>query len=130
MASIAQTNVQSGTNAFQLMRTIAAWILTVFLGLAFIFFGGVKLVGHPGMVEEFARIGIGQWFRFVTGFLEVSGAIGLFIPRVRFWAALQIATVMVGATFTNIFVLHIPVLARLTAVLMALALALAWLRRR
>src|SRR5215831_12870062 len=124
MASIAQTNVQSGTNAFQLMRTIAAWILTVFLGLAFIFFGGIKLVGNPGMVEEFARIGIGQWFRFITGFLEVSGAIGLLIPRVRFWAALQIACVMAGATFTNIFVLHIPVLARLTTVLMVLALAL------
>ena len=27
---------------------------------------------------------------------EVSGAIGLLIPKVRFWAALQIAVVMVG----------------------------------
>ena len=84
MDSLAQTNVQSGMNTFQWIQTIAAWILAVFLALAFIFFGGVKLVGNPGMVEEFARIGIGQWFRFVTGFLEVSGAIGLLIPRVRF----------------------------------------------
>jgi uncharacterized membrane protein YphA (DoxX/SURF4 family) len=117
-------------NTFQWIQTIAGWILAVFLALAFIFFGGVKLAGHPGMVEEFARIGAGQWLRFVTGFLEVSGAIGVLIPRVRFWAALQIASVMAGATLTNIFVLRIPVLARLTAVLMSLALALAWLRRR
>ena len=128
MGSIAQTNVRSGMNAFQWMQTIAEWILAVLLALAFMFFGGVKLAGHPGMVEEFARIGAGQWLRFVVGFLEVSSAIGLLIPRLRFWAALLIASIMAGATFTNIFILHMPVLARLTAVLMAMALALAWLR--
>jgi hypothetical protein len=33
------------------------------------------------------------------------------------------------ATFMNLTVLHLPVLARLTAILLALALLLAWLRR-
>jgi putative oxidoreductase len=80
-------------------------------------------------VAEFAQIGIGQWLRYVTGVLEVSGAIGLLIPKFRFWAALQIVAVMVGATGVNLWVLHVPALAGLTAVLMALALALAWLRR-
>ena len=47
----------------------------------------------------------------------------------RFGAALQIATVMAGATAVNIVILHQLPLARLTAVLMMLALALAWLRR-
>ena len=74
-------------------------------------------------------LGLGQWFRYFTGALELSGAIGLLIPKVRFWAALQIAVVMVGATFTNLTVLHLPVLARVTAILLALALLLAWLRR-
>jgi putative oxidoreductase len=81
------------------------------------------------MVQEFAQVGLGQWFRYFTGILEVSGAIGLLLPPVRFWAALQIAMVMVGATVTNITVLHLPVMARLTAVLVGLALVLAWLRR-
>jgi hypothetical protein len=36
---------------------------------------------------------------------------------------------MVGATAANIWVLHVPPLARLTAFLLAAALALAWLRR-
>ncbi len=111
------------------MTNIAGWILAVVLALVFTLAGGVKLIGTPAMVAEFARIGIGQWFRFVTGLLELSGAIGLLIPKFRFRAALQIAAVMVGATGVNVWVLRVPALARLTAILMALALVLAWLRR-
>jgi uncharacterized membrane protein YphA (DoxX/SURF4 family) len=111
------------------MTNIAGWILSVVLALVFSLAGGTKLIGVPGMVAEFAQIGIGQWLRYVTGVLEVSGAIGLLIPKFRFWAALQIVAVMVGATGVNLWVLHVPPLAGLTAVLMALALVLAWLRR-
>ena len=111
------------------MINIIGWILAAVLALVFALAGGVKLIGAPGMVAEFAQIGIGQWFRFVTGLVEVSGAIGLLIPKFRFWAALQIAAVMVGATGVNLWVLHVRPLAGLTAILMALALILAWLRR-
>jgi uncharacterized membrane protein YphA (DoxX/SURF4 family) len=111
------------------MTNIVGWILAIVLALVFALAGGTKLIGVPGMVTEFAQIGIGQWLRYITGVLEVSGAIGLLIPKFRFWAALQIVAVMVGATGVNLWVLHVPALAGLTAVLMALALALAWLRR-
>ena len=110
-------------------RTVLTWILTILLALMFLYAGGIKLIGVPAMVQEFADIGLGQWFRYFTGILEVTGAIGLFIPPYRFWAALQIATVMLGATVVNIFILHKPPLAGLTAVLMTLALVLAWLRQ-
>jgi putative oxidoreductase len=108
---------------------ILAWILAVFLAIVFAFAGGVKLIGARAMVQEFAQIGIGQWLRYFTSVLEVSGAIGLLVPKYRFWAAIQIAIVMAGATAVNIVNLHQPPAARLTGVLMALALALAWLRR-
>ena len=111
------------------MANIVGWILAIVLALVFSLAGGVKLNGVPAMVAEFAQIGIGQWFRFVTGLLEVSGAIGLLIPKFRFWAALQIVAVMVGATGVNLWILHAPPLAGLTTVLMILALVLAWLRR-
>jgi len=91
------------------MKNVAGWILAVFLALVFVLAGGIKLIGAPAMVQEFAQIGFGQWFRFVTGILEVAGAIGLLIPRFRFWA--------------------VPGLARVTAVLMTLALVVGWLRR-
>jgi putative oxidoreductase len=111
------------------ISNILAWILALLLAVVFLFAGGVKLLGARAMVQEFAQIGIGQWFRYFTGILEVSGAIGVLIPKYRFGAALQIAVVMVGATTANIWVLHLPPLAYLTAFLLAAALALAWLRR-
>lgn len=114
------------------MKTIAnilAWVLAALLAIVFLFAGGVKLAGSPAMIKEFAQIGIGQWFRYLTGLLEITGAIGMLIPRFRFWAALQIAVVMIGATTANLTVLHLPSVARLTGILLIAALGLAWLSR-
>jgi putative oxidoreductase len=111
------------------MKNVIGWILAVFLTLLFTLVGGLKLIGAPAMVKEFAQIGLGQWFRFFTGILEVAGAAALLVPRFRFLATLLIATIMFCATLINIWVLHVPGLARLTAVLMALALVVGWLRR-
>lgn len=108
---------------------IGAWVLAILLSYIFALAGGAKLLGQRAMVAEFARIGAGQWFRYFTGVLEVSGAIGVLIPKFRFWAALQIAAVMVGATIANLTVLHAAILAPFTVFLLAAALALAWLRR-
>ena len=51
----------------------------------------------------------------------------MLVPKFRFWAALQIAAVMVGATITNAAILHLLLDTRITVVLLVLALALAWL---
>src|SRR5215831_20545372 len=104
----AQTVAHVPVNTARLITSVLAWLLTILLAIAFTLAGGVKLISAPPMVSEFAQIGLGQWFRYFTGLLEVSGAIGLLIPKVRFWAALQIAVVMVGATFANLTVLHLP----------------------
>lgn len=105
-------------------------MLAILLALVFGAAGGAKLASLRGMVQEFAQLGFGQWLRYVTGILEVTGAIALLIPKVRFRAAVQLAVVMAGATIANLAILHLPVMARLTAVLLALALALAWLSRQ
>ena len=109
------------------MKNVIAWILAVLLALLFVLVGAIKLIGAQSMVAEFAQIGFGQWFRFFTGILEMTGGVGLLIPRFRFWAALLIATIMFCATLINLWVLHVPSLAPMTAVLMALALVVAWL---
>jgi putative oxidoreductase len=111
------------------MKNVIGWILAVSLTLLFALVGGLKLIGAPAMVKEFAQIGFGQWFRFFTGILEVAGAVGLLVPKFRFWATLLIATIMFCATLINVWVLHVPGLARVTGVLMALALVVGWLRR-
>ena len=118
-----------GRNPAGLITRVITWVLTILLAYMFTLAGGVKLFGVPAMVQEFAQIGLGQWFRYLTGVLEVSGAIGLLVPRLRFWAALQLAVIMVGATLTNLMVLRLPQMAVVTISLLALLLVLAWLRR-
>jgi putative oxidoreductase len=111
------------------MAKVAAWTLSIFLALLFLSAGGVKFFNNPVMVQEFAQIGLGQWFRYFTGSLEVAGACCVLIPRVRFLGTLLIGAVMVGATIANLTVLHQPAAAIMTAILLALDLALAWLAR-
>lgn len=120
----------SNPSATSRVGNVFGWILAILLAFLFAYVGGVKLISTRGpMVQEFAQIGLGQWFRYLTGILEVTGGIGLVIPKFRFWSALQIATVMAGATIANLTVLRVPSAAKLTALLLALALALGWLRR-
>ena len=107
-------------------------VLACLLALAFLDVGGGKLLAERPYIYEFALIGAGQWFRVLVGILEVGGAIGMLIPRIRFWAALEIAAVMVGATFVNLTILRATPLVRLTGLsvpLFVLAAALAWLAR-
>lgn len=84
---------------------VALWVLQVLLALMFAMAGIVKLIGDPTAVEMFGVIGVGQWFRYVVGALELAGAVGVLVPRLSGLAALGLACVMVGATITNLFVL-------------------------
>jgi DoxX-like protein len=62
-------------------RTIATWGLRIVLGLAFLAVGTTKLAGTRHTVEYFAAIGWGQWFRYLTGVVDIGGAAMLFVPR-------------------------------------------------
>ena len=55
-------------------RRIGAWTLQGIIAAAFLAAGAAKLAGVPFMVDLFAQIGLGQWFRVVTGVVEVVGA--------------------------------------------------------
>ena len=69
-------------------RTASAWSLQILLALVFLAAGGAKLAGVPMMVQVYDLIGVGQWFRIVTGLVEVGGAITLLIPGYAGLAAL------------------------------------------
>ena len=49
------------------------------MALAFATAGLAKLTGVEKMVGTFDAIGIGQWFRCVTGLIEVGAAVLLFV---------------------------------------------------
>jgi putative oxidoreductase len=80
---------------------IALWGLQALLTLMFAVSGFAKLGGNAAMVEMFATIGIGQWFRYLVGALEIAGAVGVLVPRLSGLAALGLVCLMVGATLTN-----------------------------
>jgi putative oxidoreductase len=65
----------------RIIGNIVAWILAILLALGFAYFGGIKLTSAPPMVDEFARIGFGQWLRYFVGTLEVSAAIMVLVPK-------------------------------------------------
>ena len=83
-------------------RLITLWTLSGLVALAFVFVGGGKLAGTAQMVELFDKVGLGQWFRYFTGLLEVAGGIGLLIPGYAFYAAVLLVTVMSGAIITHV----------------------------
>src|SRR6266446_496760 len=70
------TNLQRGRASL-----IALWLTQVALALMFLMAGGSKLAGVPPMVSLFDAIGLGQWFRYVTGVIEVTSGIALLVPR-------------------------------------------------
>jgi hypothetical protein len=68
--------------------------------------GGMKFAGTEQMVQLFDMIGVGQWFRFVTGLCETLAAFLLLFPATVGIGALLGFGVMAGATIANIFILH------------------------
>ena len=84
---------------------VALWALQALLALQFAMAGLAKIFGDPAMVDMFATIGVGQWFRYVVGALEIAGAVGVLIPRLSGPAALGLVCLMAGAALTNLFVL-------------------------
>jgi uncharacterized membrane protein YphA (DoxX/SURF4 family) len=110
-----------------MLRVVLGWVLSLLLAFVFLMAGGLKLLSRPALVQEFNQIGLGQWFRYFTGALEVTGAICLLVPRFSRWAALLLAVVMAGAIVAHLSVLHSP--PSLPIVLLILAATTAWLRR-
>lgn len=105
---------------------IALWVTQIALAVMFLFAGGSKLAGAPAMVSLFTAIGWGQWFRYVTGAIEVAAALALLIPSAALFGALLLIPTMIGAVTANLFLGQSPVV---PLVLLMVAVAVAWRRR-
>ena len=77
----------------------------VFLTLAFAAAGLAKLMGVQMLVDEFGLIGVGQWFRYVTGILEVGSAVLLWVPGYAAYAAGLMVCIAGGALIAHLFIL-------------------------
>ena len=94
---------QSSSRSTAKIMNIVLWVLQIGAAGMFLMVGFFKLSGDPRMVGLFDAIGVGQWFRYVTGSLEVLGAILLLTPRLSGLGALLLVGVMLGAVATHLF---------------------------
>ena len=106
---------------------IALWVVQIALAGMFLLAGGSKLLGAPAMVALFDTIGIGQWFRYATGLIEVASAIALLVPSTAVFGALALVPTMVGAVATQLFIVGASAIP--PAVLLLRAVAVVWVRR-
>jgi putative oxidoreductase len=108
-------------------KTVGLWVLKIALVALFVMAGGAKLYGVPAMIETFDKVGLGQWFRYFTGALELLGAALLLWPRTAAFGALLLTIICIGAFFAQLLVLHEDVI---HAIVMAVILAaIAWTYR-
>jgi uncharacterized membrane protein YphA (DoxX/SURF4 family) len=117
----------SSQKALARLKTIGWWLVKLLLAALFLFAGGAKLAGLPAMVDEFERVGLGQWFRYFTAVLELSGAALLLWPSTTAFGALLLAVVSMGAFLAQLLVLHADVIHAI--VLLVVLGAILWTHR-
>ena len=80
-------------------------LLRLVLAAAFLAAGIAKLSGAEMMVATYETIGIGQWFRYLTGIIEIGSSVLLFVPGKQSWGALLLVGTMIGAILAHLFIL-------------------------
>lgn len=106
---------------------IVVWTVRILVAAAFVAAGAAKLAGAAAMVDVFEAIGIGQWFRSVTGIVEIAGAILLVVPATTWLGAALLACTMACATATHLLIIGGNPLPAI--VLLILSAILAWTSR-
>ena len=104
MAQVLNEDMRAGSGSRAKIVNVLLWILQIGAAGMFLMVGFLKLSGAPQLVGLFEAIGLGQWFRYLTGTLEVVGAILLLIPRTSGLGALLLVGVMAGAVMTHVFI--------------------------
>ena len=106
---------------------IALWGVQVALAGMFLLSGGSKLAGAAAMLALFDAIGIGQWFRYVTGAIEVVSAVALLVPSLAPFGAAALVVTMIGAVATHLLLIGGSPVAPM--VLLLGAVVVVWARR-
>ena len=128
MAQVLTEGTRSGSGSTGKIMNVVLWVLQIGAAGMFLMAGFLKLSGNEQMVGLFEKIGVGQWFRYLTGALEVAGAILLLLPRTSGLGALMLAGVMAGAVLTHVFIVGgSPLMA---IILLVVTGVVAWGRRQ
>ena len=119
--------VQNSLGSMGKGKNSLLWVLQILVAGMFLFAGSLKRAGAAPMVATFHAIGLGQWFRYVTGAIEVVSAVLLLIPGLAAFGAVLLICTMIGAVLTHLVVLHTS--PAIPLVLLVTGLAILWGRR-
>lgn len=106
--------------------SLGAAALQYAASLCFFVAGTAALLGEPGMVATFERMGIGSSLRVIIGVIEILGAVLVVLPASAFWGATLLTYVATGAVLLPVVIEgEFPI--RATAVLVVCG-AIAWVK--
>lgn len=113
-------------------RNVLSWTASILLALIFLSEGAAKFRDRGLWPRMFEQIGFGQWFRYFTGVVEITGALLLLVPATRLYGAILLACTMFGAFLTHVFVTGIgpPTFAVVVLLLVSAAIGVDSWRRR
>jgi uncharacterized membrane protein YphA (DoxX/SURF4 family) len=107
---------------------IMLWVLRCLAAAIFLSAGVMKLIGATMLVAEFDLVGLGQWFRYFTGAVEIAGGVLVLIPAVSWLGAILLLAVDSGALVAQITAIHMDWVH--TVVIGAMLATLLYLQRR
>jgi uncharacterized membrane protein YphA (DoxX/SURF4 family) len=110
---------------------IGDWVLRGGIALAFVLFGAEKFPSVPGTpwVKLFEQIGMGQWFRYFTGVVEIVGSVLVVIPWTARAGLALLAATMAAAALILDFVIGRPADSILSTGLFIFLAVFWWARR-
>jgi putative oxidoreductase len=99
---------ESSSGELKFKNSATDWALRAVIFAMFVFFGGGKFrpETNSSWIQLFNEIGFGQWFRYATGVVELSGAFLTLFPQTVSAGLAVLGTTMVGAILIDVFVLH------------------------
>ncbi len=110
-------------------QKVIFYILLVLITALFLFTSYDKLSGDPMAKAGFAVAHLPVWFMYFIGVCELLGAIGLWIPKLRNWAAGGLFIILAGALVTTL--IYVNVVMAILPVVTAIVLAIiVWLGKK
>ena len=102
---------------------LTTWLLRAAVALVFLSVGLSKF-RDPMWVRLFGQIGLGQWFRYVTGIIQIASAVLVLIPRTSLVGMALAACTMLGASVVWLTILHAPWNAPIPGALLGILVAI------
>ena len=106
---------------------LGGWVLRSGVAAFFVLVGAEKFPSGPGSpwIGIFHQIGLGEWFRYLTGAMEIGGALLYVFPATCIVGATILSCTMLGAITVHIAIRHSIGAALYPAIVLVAVIAIA-----